>query len=298
MELCIGTVQFGMDYGINGKKKPPIEESIRCLDFAVNNGIKSIDTAAAYGNAEEIVGAYLRKKTINREKLWISSKLLPNVLDDCSPDQYYDVIRNELFNSLATLGTDYLDAFYFHSSRYAFNEEMLEAIHKIQREGFAKKVGVSVYEIEEAEACINSDKVTILQAPYSVFDHRMRKANIFTNAHKRNLEINIRSTFLQGLVLKDKEDVPTNLHEAKELTDIFKLISSECGIDRINLALAYVKREKSITKLVFGVHSIEQLRTNIEAFNAEIPEDVLVEIDKRFEEVPKQIVIPSLWKKD
>lgn len=298
MELCIGTVQFGMDYGINGKKKPPMEESIRCLDFAVNNGVKSIDTAAAYGNAEEIVGTFLKKKIIEREKLWISSKLLPNILDGCSPDKYYDVIRNELIKSLATLGTDYLDAYYFHSSRYAFNEEMLEAIHKIQQDGLAKKVGVSVYEIEEAEACITSNNVSILQAPYSVFDHRMRTANIFKNAENRNVEINIRSTFLQGLVLKDKEEVPTYLHEAKDLAEIFTMISNEYGVGRINLALAYVKREKTVTNLVFGVHSLDQLRTDIEAFNANIPEEALVEIDKRFDKVPKHVVIPSLWKKD
>ena len=49
---------------------------------------------------------------------------------------------------------------------------------------------------------------------------------------------------------------------------------------------------------MFGVHSLDQLRTDIEAFNANIPEEALVEIDKRFDKVPKHVVIPSLWKKD
>ena len=62
--------------------------------------------------------------------------------------------------------------------------------------------------------------------------------------------------------------------------------------------MAYVKREKTVTNLVFGVHSLDQLRTDIEAFNANIPEEALVEIDKRFDKVPKHVVIPSLWKKD
>ena len=64
MELCLGTVQFGLDYGIIGQKKPPLEYAVNCLDYATQNGIAAIDTAAAYGNAEEVVGAFLKKKTV------------------------------------------------------------------------------------------------------------------------------------------------------------------------------------------------------------------------------------------
>ena len=124
MELCLGTVQFGMDYGINGKKKPTIKECVNCMDYAVCHGIKSIDTAAAYGNAEEVVGVFLKRKTVSREKLWISSKLMPNILDNVSPNRYKETIRNELTKSLTKLGTEYLDAYYFHSSRYSFNDEI------------------------------------------------------------------------------------------------------------------------------------------------------------------------------
>ena len=54
MQLCLGTVQFGMDYGIIGQKKPSVEDSVVCLDYATQNGISAIDTATAYGTAEEV----------------------------------------------------------------------------------------------------------------------------------------------------------------------------------------------------------------------------------------------------
>lgn len=299
MELCIGTVQFGMDYGINGKKKPKFEDSVKCLEYAVENGIRAIDTAAAYGNAEYIVGGFLRKKTISREKLWISSKLLPNILDNYSPkSKCKEVIKSELIKTLKRLNTNYLDAYYFHSSRYAFDEEMLHALYELQSEGLTKKVGVSIYEAAEADACINSRYVSIIQVPYSVFDHRMKKAGLFDKAIEKDVEVNVRSVFLQGLVLKDGIEVPGYLHEAKDLTDIFGDLSMECGIDRAVLALAYAKRESAISKIVFGVHSLEQLQCDLTAFSAIVSEDILMEIERRFDEVPKQIVIPSLWKKD
>ena len=66
MKLCIGTVQFGMDYGIKGQKKPTLEDSVAMLDYATQNGIYAIDTAEAYGVAENIVGEFLKRHTISR----------------------------------------------------------------------------------------------------------------------------------------------------------------------------------------------------------------------------------------
>ena len=295
MELCLGTVQFGMDYGINGKKKPTIKECVNCMDYAVCHGIKSIDTAAAYGNAEEVVGVFLKRKTVSREKLWISSKLMPNILDNVSPNRYKETIRNELTKSLTKLGTEYLDAYYFHSSRYSLNDEMLDSLYELQLEGLVRKIGVSIYEIDEAFACIESPKVSIMQAPYSVFDHRMKNNNIFSIAKTKGMEVDTRSAFLQGLILKNREMVPTSMKNTKDLLARFSVICNKYQIDPVVLALSYVKREKEISRLVFGIHSIEQLQQDIMAFCVDVPYEILNEIDKEFQGVSRKVIIPSLW---
>ena len=51
MQLCLGTVQFGMDYGIRNQKQPTLEQAVEMLDYATQNGINHIDTANAYGTA-------------------------------------------------------------------------------------------------------------------------------------------------------------------------------------------------------------------------------------------------------
>lgn len=298
MKLCLGTVQFGLDYGINKKKKPSLDYSVSCLDYATQNGIKAIDTAAAYGNAEEVVGAFLRKKTIPREKLFISTKFTPNLLDDVPSDKYVDVIKKRLITSLNTLGTDYVDAYLFHSARYAFNEEMLEAIYCVQKEGLAKKVGVSVYEPKEAFACLKNPKVSYMQAPYSVFDHRFKAEGVFEAVAKSSCEIDIRSAFLQGLVVMDEKNVPPFLSKAKPIVRKFDKICKEAQISRAQLALSYVKNETAITHLVFGVHSLEQLKENIELFNNNISDEIIRCVDKEIGIADAEIVIPSLWKKD
>ena len=296
MELCLGTVQFGMDYGILNTPMPDIDKSITCLDYATQNGINAIDTATAYGKAEEIVGMFLRKKTINRNNLWISTKFRPNTLDDVNPSDYKKVIKDNIINSLRTLNTDYVDAYYLHSARYAFNDEILDALYKVKEEGLACKVGVSIYEPEEAFACFDSKYVDIIQLPYSIFDHRMKEKGVF--ASDKRCHIDSRSAFIQGLIMMDKDEVPPFLEKAKPILSQIKKICTETGLNSIELAMAYVKREKAISHLVFGVDSLEQLKSDIEIFNnIDVSSDLLKCIEEEFNGIEAEIVMPSLWKK-
>lgn len=296
-ELCLGTVQFGMDYGIAGQKKPSLTDSVTCLDYAVQHGIHAIDTAEAYGTAQEVVGTFLQKNTVPRETLCISTKLCPNILDDISPDRYEETIAENLEHTLKILHTDYVDKYYFHSARYAFQAEMLEALHRMAEKGLAKAVGVSVYEPEEAEACLNSSLVGCMQFPYSIFDHRMKEAGIFQRGEKSDCEIDVRSAFIQGLILLEAAEVPEFLAEARPIVAKLKSIAEETGISRAALCMAYIKREKAVAHLVFGVDSLRQIKEDIELFNSDIDKDILSLLDREFAGLKAEIVMPSLWKR-
>lgn len=297
LELCLGTVQFGIDYGVfNTPKKDP-DYCISCMDYATQNGISAIDTATAYGTAEEITGQFLAKKTVPREKLYISTKLLPNILDEVNPEDYEKVIRLNLQKSLETLNTDYVDSYYFHSSRYAFNDELLSAIKSVQNEGLAKRVGVSVYYPEEALACFDNDNVSCIQAPYSIFDHRMNENDVFAKGLEKNVNIDVRTAFVKGLIKLNEDEVPEHLAKAKPILRKLDALCKETGYSRIDLAIGYVKREKQINHLVFGIRDLEQLKYDISSFEKEIPSDILDEIDKEFSGIDADIVVPSLWVK-
>ncbi len=295
MQLCLGTVQFGMDYGIAGQKQPEIEDAVRCLDYATQNTIKAIDTAEAYGTAENVVGEFLKRKTIARDKLQISAKLLPNCLDDVSEDEYVNVIEAHLKNTLLKLHTDYLDGYLLHSARYAFNDAILGALAQMVQKGYAKKVGVSVYEPKEAHACFDNKDVTFIQAPYSIFDHRMKDAGVFERVE--NVDVHTRSAFIQGLIMLDENRVPPFLHEAKPILKRIDAVSKKTGFSRVELAMAYVKREERISHLVFGVDSLEQLKEDVRVFEREIPSDLLSDLEKEFAGIKAEVVMPSLWKK-
>lgn len=297
MKLCLGTVQFGMDYGIYNQSKKDPEYCLKCFDYATQNGITAIDTATAYGIAEQITGEFLAKKTVSREKLFISTKLLPNILDDYNPDKYVQIIRENIQQSLKTLNTEYIDAYLLHSSRYAFCPEILEALQEIKKEGLTKHVGVSVYYPDEAMACLESSYVDYMQAPYSLFDHRMKETGIFEKIAERQVMMDIRTVFTKGLIRLDVDKVPEYLSRAKSLLEKLDNLCKKTGYSRIELAMGYVKSEEDINHLVFGVRDLGQLKEDILAFEKDIPEDVIEEIEKAFSNVDADIVIPSLWKK-
>lgn len=297
MELCIGTVQFGMDYGIAGQKKPSLNEAVIMLDYATQNGIKTIDTANAYGTAEDVVGEFLRKKRIPRSKLFLISKLRPNLLDGVKESQYYDIMKSNLISTLQRLKTDYLDSYLLHSSRYVFNDEIIDALGRFQKEGYARHVGVSVYETEEAKKCIARQNMDFMQLPFSIFDQRMLKEGVFQMAKGMNTQIHSRSAFIQGLILMQEENIPSFLEKAKPIIRKIDELCGKYGVTRIALAMGFVKEQDAISHLVFGVDNLEQLKEDIKCFNHNIPREVIIEIGREFENIEADIVMPSLWKK-
>lgn len=297
MNLCIGTTQMGMDYGIAGQKKPSLEYAIRCLDYATQNGIQAIDTAAAYGTAEEVVGAFLARRTIPRDKLFVCTKLRPNILDEVPEKDLENTIRYNLKESLQTLHTDYVDAYLLHSARYSYRPEILTALYKMQEEGLARRVGVSVYEPEEAEACFQDGRMGLVQLPYSIFDHRMKEKGILDVWEEPKCEIHARSAFIQGLITLSQEQVPPFLEKAKPIIGRIDQICKNTGLTRIELAMAYVKRESAVSHLVFGIDSLEQLKEDIQAFSNPVPEHLLQEMEQEFQGLDADLVMPSLWKK-
>ncbi len=297
MELCLGTVQFGMDYGVFNQPKKEPDYCIQCMDYAVQNGIHAIDTATAYGMAEEITGRFLAMKTVPRESLFVSTKFLPNLLDDCDEKDYAGIIRENLIKSLSVLHTDYVDAYYLHSSRYAFNSAILAALEDIQKEGLVKRAGVSVYYPEEAAACFDSPYVHYVQAPYSIFDHRMKENGIFEKASAASCKIDVRTVFIKGLIRLKEDEVPEHLSKAKPILRKLDEICRETGYSRIELAMGYVKREKAIAHLVFGIRTLEQLKEDIVSFQKQIPEEIYLEVDREFSGIDADIVVPSLWVK-
>ena len=296
MKLCLGTVQFGGDYGIRGGKRPPVDEVVKMLDFATQNGVDAIDTAAAYGSAEDVVGAFLKRRTIPRERLCVVSKFGTDVFSGLAPDRWGSALAAAAKASLARLCTDYLDAFVCHVPKAAFDDAVAAAMGEVKKLGLARHVGVSVYETDEAFACMGNGACDFMQVPFSVLDQRMMTSGALESALRKGVIVHSRSAFVQGLVLMAESEVPERLSETRPLVRELIRLCASAGTSRRAMAMAFVRRQKAISHLVFGVDDLNQLKENIAAFSENVPDAALDEAMRLFGNVDPDLVMPNKWR--
>lgn len=293
-DLCLGTVQFGMNYGINNNLgQPSKEDCFSMIDLALENQINVIDTAGAYGQAEEILGEYFKARK-NAKTFKIISKLKPNILE---PDMNAEkIVERELKNSLRTMGIDHLDGYLLHTPEYIYREDVLEALDKVKKAGLTDNVGISIYDIKEGFAAIQSGLIDYIQVPYSILDQRAIKTGFAEKAKAAGVTLFARSAFLQGLYMMKEEQIPENLKEVIPYVHILQNLIEKYNINKIDALIYFVICEKNIDYLVFGVETKEQLSEDIKSYkNGYIPYEFVQEIKNYFKEVDKSIIFPSLW---
>ena len=295
--LCLGTVQFGMDYGVQGGKRPAVEDAVAMLDYATQNGVDAIDTAAAYGTAEEVVGEFLGRRTVPRESMQVISKFGTKVFEGATPTEYGSRLRAAAETSLRRIGTDYLDAYICHVPDAVGDAAIIEAMAALKAAGLARHVGFSVYDPEQTRACLKAEAVDFIQSPYSFLDRRMETSGALGEAKARGVDLHTRSAFVQGLMLMKPEAIPEHLEAARPIIRELEEACADAGLTRRALALAYVKANTDVSHLVFGVDNLSQLKEIVEDFAKPVDSVALKAIADRFAKVDPSIFLPNNWNK-
>ncbi len=294
-ELCLGTVQFGMKYGINNTLGQPAEEDVfKMLNMAIENGIHVIDTARAYGTAETVLGRFF-KSIKNVDSLKIISKLRPNVMDKAESD-VYGVVRKEFENTLERLQVQHLDGYLLHTPQYIYEAEIVKSLRQLKEEGLVDHIGVSIYDLQEGYAALETEGIDYIQLPYSILDQRGIQDGFIQKAKKHGVTIFTRSAFLQGLFMMEEKNIPVHLKHVIPYFERFNNILDKYSVNKLPALIQFVKQEQDIDYLVFGVDTKEQLVQDINIFQEQtVPEAFITELKQAFVNVEKSIVFPSLW---
>jgi aryl-alcohol dehydrogenase-like predicted oxidoreductase len=292
--LCLGTVQFGLQYGINNRHgKPGREQVMAILDRALSSGITWIDTAAAYGDAETLLGDY----GIAGQEVRVISKLMPNLIgDDCRNPE--DVVEQEVRGSLQRLRADRLDGYLLHTPLYFYNRRIIAGLQRCREQGLVGHFGVSIYEEQHALDAAGSGLIDYIQVPYSVFDQRLDRTDFFKIARSNGVRVFARSAFLQGLIAMEAERIPEHLSIARGYLGDFDRIIERYGFNRIQAALLFSLTHPGIDQVVFGVDNLEQLIEDIDIARSEASfERCREELAGSFVNISRSIIFPSLWAK-
>ena len=191
MKIALGTVQFGMLYGIANKNGQVAKKSVRkILSHAKKNGINTVDTAISYGDSEEFLGNAGIKE-------WDLVTKLPEVPKLCT--NISDWVNDQITGSLKRLRVDRVKALMLHRPEQLLGTDggdLWHAIKELKNRGIVKKIGFSIYGPEELEQLWMRYRPDIIQAPFNIFDQRLKTSGWLEKLHNNNVEIHVRSIFL------------------------------------------------------------------------------------------------------
>jgi len=280
-KLILGTVQFGLNYGINNiQGKPEKENVFQILSYAFESGIRYLDTAELYGNAHDLIGEF--HKLNPAKKFEIITKF---------PHQLNNRLEDKINTYLNQLGVSQLNAILFHSFESYINHKA-ELIGKINN---VAKIGVSVYTNAQIEEVMNDANIDIIQLPFNLFDNIHLRGELLKKAKEKNKIIHTRSAFLQGLFFM-KKDSPNKIRVKleKEL-EVISNISLKYSISIGSLALNYCLHQPQIDGVLIGVDSLAQLKENISYAESNISDEYINDINTiKIDDV--ELLNPSLWK--
>jgi len=295
MKLCLGTAQFGLDYGVRGGKQPSLEKSTQMLEKAVfDYNILTFDTAAAYGNAEVVLGNFFNKNQVCKNSVSVITKLSPGALNTIDESKYKNEIIIQTENSLSRLNLEKLNGLLLHNAKDIFNDKIIISLASIKTMGLADNVGVSIYEPEEALAAAKNEYIDYIQVPYNAFDQRLEKVDFFKIAKQNNKTIFARSAFLQGLLVM--EETPSHLVFANAHIRKFQNLCKKYGLSYSDACINYVLSNEYIDFIVMGIDDVDEIEKNINAIKISPNLDFASECKINFCNTERKIIIPSLWK--
>lgn len=283
-KLALGTVQFGLDYGISNTKGQVPENQVRkILNFGRQHDINTLDTAAAYGKSEAVLGNLLPDFNFQ-----LISKLAP----DCIPDE----VSTQFHHSLEKLKQNQLYGYLVHDyATYEKQPGIYDEFLKLQTAGLIQKVGFSLYYPAHLEMILQDDlPLQLVQIPFNIFDQRF--AYLLPALAARNIEVHARSIFLQGLFFKSATNLPAFFSSLKPALQAIQVISESLGIPLPALLLSFVHGFSEVSKLVIGVTSVAELKANLNYVDFIETVEPYREKLKNLACTDENLILPFNWK--
>ena len=273
-KIGLGTVQFGTNYGISnstGQTNP--EEVNRVLKTAISVDITLLDTAAAYGSAEKVIGQN------DLSGFSIISKFMP-------PESGQN-IESQIAKTLKNLNVSSIYGYLAHRPVHlARNLSIWDDLIDLKSKGYVQNIGLSLNSPDELDPFLNHDIFPdIIQLPYHYFDRRFER--VMSLMKGKDCEIHARSAFFQGLFFMDPSRLDSFFDELKPA---LKRLQAEIKNIPGSL-LHFVLQNPLIDNVIIGVENNRQLIENVKSLKQ--PEK-LPELTETFSD---HLLTPSKWPK-
>ncbi|HKJ27095.1 MAG TPA: aldo/keto reductase [Anaerolineales bacterium] len=297
--LCMGTMQFGWTADET--------TSLTVLDAAYQAGVTFIDTADIYsrwvdgnpgGVSEQIIGNWLKKSSIPRDKLVIATKVRGQISDD---PQDQGLSRRHIFkaveSSLRRMDIETIDLYQSHwPDDVVPIEETLRAYEELIQQGKVRYIGCSNYSLQQLKEAlkVSEDKdlpqYAALQPHYNLVHRKEFERELAGLCQERGLGVipysPLASGFLTGKYRKG-QPIPENSRGKSSsrmrayftdknwaLLDKMENMGQEKGGYSISqVALAWQLANPVITAPIIGPKNLTQLNDNLGAVDVHLTEE-------------------------
>jgi len=269
-QLCLGTAQFGLAYGITNTTGQVEEEAVAALLAQAHQaGVRWLDTAQAYGNAEAVLGRQLPAAHGYR----LISKL-PAQTQSLLSEQDVEGWEQALRASCQRLGVHDLDALLLHAPadlRKPGGQHLEDWLLELRERGVVKRLGVSIYAAEDLDG-VNPALLDVVQLPLSLLDQRLLQDGTLFRLRANGTAIHARSLFLQGLLLTPAVQWPRWVSdEVRAHQQELEALAEERGCHLIDLALGFAREQDDLEAVVLGICSEQELSELGKAWSSHSP---------------------------
>lgn len=255
--IVLGTAQFGLNYGVsNVGGRPALGEVDRILCVAKSLGVDTLDTAAVYGDAEDVLGALPQSSDFS-----VITKTSPARVERIGSRVVAEI--GKMFDrSLARLRRDKVTGILVHHSGDLLKpgaDLLYRMLSNWKAAGRVDRIGVSIYAPDEADLILSRYPIDLIQLPLNVIDQRALRTGLLDRLQSAGVEVHTRSVFLQGALLMPLSDLPAHL---AVLRPRLVSLADEClqrGWSVQEACLRFVLGIDQIGKLVCGVNTSKEL---------------------------------------
>lgn len=282
LKICLGTVQFGIQYGISNKNGVPTDEELnKIFSVANQDGIQFLDTARAYGNAEERIGA------LSQNRFKLVSKF-PSVTTQ-------EALKEALAQSLEKLNCTAIYGYLAHNATNIIEQPSLwQTLLQLKNEQKVERIGYSLYQPEQLDQLLDLNCVPdLVQLPYSILDRKFEKH--LTILKELGTEIHVRSVFLQGLYFMNPKALPEKLQPLSPALTSLHDLCKEYELSVGEVALRYAYDNPNIDQVVMGIETATQLQENIQLVSTKNHFETLFSKINDIKISDKNLLNPANW---
>jgi aryl-alcohol dehydrogenase-like predicted oxidoreductase len=300
--LVLGTAQLGLKYGVaNSAGMLEDGEAIGLVRKAVAGGIRTIDTARAYGDAERRIGLALQ---LSSPPATVVTKLDPldRIPRDAEPGLAVAAARESISMSFRALARERLDVLALHRAahRHMWKGAVWQLLLDERRRGRIDRLGISVQSPHEALQALEDPDVGYLQLPFNILDNRWVETGVVDAMRERtDVIVHVRSVLLQGLLAglaDDKWPVIDGVVPHELLGCLRSLVDELRRRDLADLCIAYVRAQHWISGVIIGMESTAQVAENLALFElGPLSLDQVRAAESRLPRVPETLLDPARW---